>query len=114
LHYILNTAGYNFLKASEYRAGGEMVFGRGIVLAEGPQHARQRKIMNPAFSFAAQRHYLPLFRRTAQKTVNKIKDDVLGIEQSKVTDIMQWLSLLTLDAIGEGIGDYLPLSKIGV
>ena len=33
----------------------------------GDQHVRQRKIMNPGFSYGALRGFLPLFRATAQR-----------------------------------------------
>ncbi|KIJ27600.1 hypothetical protein M422DRAFT_271203 [Sphaerobolus stellatus SS14] len=108
LQYILNTSGYNFPKPNENRIGSEMLLGRGLVWAEGSQHARQRKIMNPAFSFAALRGFLPLFRRTAQRAVSKLKDDIFTGSDSKVVNIKPWLSLTTLDAIGEGKYHSLP------
>ncbi|KIJ23530.1 hypothetical protein M422DRAFT_275874 [Sphaerobolus stellatus SS14] len=99
IQYIFNTSGYNYLKPN--RIGVEMLLGRGLVWAEGSQHARQRKIMNPAFSFTALRGFLPLFRQTAQRAVNKLKDDKFAGAENKVINIMPWLSLITLDAIGE-------------
>ncbi|KIJ47478.1 hypothetical protein M422DRAFT_248896 [Sphaerobolus stellatus SS14] len=83
-----------------------MILGRGLVWAEGAQHSRQRKIMNPAFSFAALRGFLPLFKRTSQRAVNKLKDDIFTSSESKVVNITQWLSLITLDAIGEAAFGY--------
>ncbi|KIJ47476.1 hypothetical protein M422DRAFT_248894 [Sphaerobolus stellatus SS14] len=106
IQYILNTSGYNFPKPPESRVGSEMLLGRGLVWAEGTQHARQRKIMNPAFSFAALRGFLPLFRQTSQRAVNKIKDDMFAGTESKVVDITKWLSRITLDAIGEAAFGY--------
>ncbi|KIJ31170.1 hypothetical protein M422DRAFT_267252 [Sphaerobolus stellatus SS14] len=106
MQYIMNTAGYNFPKPNETRVGVEMLLGRGLVWAEGSQHSRQRKIMNPAFSFAALRGFVPLFRQTAQRAVNKIKDDIFLKSESSVVNIMQWLSLTTLDAVGEAAFGY--------
>ncbi|KIJ23531.1 hypothetical protein M422DRAFT_275875 [Sphaerobolus stellatus SS14] len=62
--------------------------------------------MNPAFSFAALRGLLPLFRQTALRAVNKIKDDTFAGSETKVMDIMQWLSLITLDVTGEAAFGY--------
>ena len=67
IQYVLNTSGYHFHKPNSNRMGLELLLGRGLVWADGTQHSRQRKIMNPAFSFAALRGFLPLFTRTAQR-----------------------------------------------
>ncbi|KIJ26121.1 hypothetical protein M422DRAFT_272863 [Sphaerobolus stellatus SS14] len=106
IQYVLNTSGYNYPKPYATRVGIEMLLGRGLVWAEGTQHARQRKIMNPAFSFAALRGFLPLFRQTSQRAVNKIKEGTFAGSETKVVDIVQWLSLITLDAIGEAAFGY--------
>ncbi|KAF8589221.1 cytochrome P450 [Ramaria rubella] len=107
LQYILNTAGYNFPKADDVRASIALTTGKGLAWAEGLQHSRQRKIMNPAFSYAALRIFLPLFRHTAQKTVSKLKDLVSrGGGTSTVVDIPPWLARTTLDAIGAAAFDY--------
>ncbi|KIJ40565.1 hypothetical protein M422DRAFT_173549, partial [Sphaerobolus stellatus SS14] len=106
IQYIFNTSGYNYPKPIGSRVTIEMLLGRGLIWAEGPQHARQRKIMNPAFSFTALRGFLPLFRQTAQRAINKIKDDKFAGAETKVIDILPWLSLITLDAIGEAAFGY--------
>ncbi|KAF8587081.1 cytochrome P450 [Ramaria rubella] len=107
LQYILNTAGYNFSKPPETRAGIALTTGKGIVWAEGLQHSRHRKIMNPAFSYSSLRVFLPLFRHTAQRTVLKLKDVVSrNGGKSAVVDIPQWLARTTLDAIGAAAFDY--------
>ncbi|KAF8589322.1 cytochrome P450 [Ramaria rubella] len=107
LQYILNTAGYNFPKTDDMRASIALTAGKGITWAEGLQHSRQRKIMNPAFSYTSLRIFLPLFRHTAQKTVSKLKDLVSrGGGTSTVVDIAPWLARTTLDAIGVAAFDY--------
>ena len=85
LQYIFNTSAYQFSKLPENRASSALTTGKGIVWAEGccrclwnhissylfisagMQHARQRKIMNPAFSYGALRGFLPVFHGTAQR-----------------------------------------------
>ena len=86
MQYMLNTSAYNVYKPSETRAAISLTVGKGIVWAEGcrlclrihrnthlatlstgMQHSRQRKIMNPAFSYSALRGFLPVFHGIAKK-----------------------------------------------
>ncbi|KAF8589249.1 cytochrome P450 [Ramaria rubella] len=107
MQYILNTSGYTHQKPSAARAGVALTTGKGILWAEGLQHARHRKIMNPAFSYSSLRVFLPLFRHTAQRTVSKLKDQVSqNGGTSAVVNITSWLSRTTLDAIGAAAFDY--------
>ncbi|KIJ46597.1 hypothetical protein M422DRAFT_249745 [Sphaerobolus stellatus SS14] len=99
LQYILNTSGYNFPKAADRRLRQEIIVGRGILWAEGAHHARQRKIMSPAFSFSALRGFVPLFRTTARKAVMKIRKELGG--DTKTVNMLSWMHRTTLDAIGE-------------
>ncbi|KIJ27234.1 hypothetical protein M422DRAFT_37891 [Sphaerobolus stellatus SS14] len=101
LQYVFNTSGYNFPKTPDKRILLEILTGRGIAWAEGTQHARHRKIMNPAFSFSALREFIPSFTTTARKAVNKMKIDVLSDGKPQVINILSWLHRTTLDAIGE-------------
>ncbi|KAF8510880.1 cytochrome P450 [Hysterangium stoloniferum] len=107
LQYILNTSGYNFPKTLAVRRQATLTTGHGIVWAEGTQHARHRKIMNPAFSFGALRIFLPLFRHTSQRMVVSLEAELSKSNRtSSVFDIMPWLSRTTLDAIGVAGFDY--------
>ncbi|KAF8576236.1 cytochrome P450 [Ramaria rubella] len=107
LQYILNTSGYNFPKPQQNAATSRLTTGEGIVYARGTQHARHRKIMNPAFSYTALRVFLPLFRHTAQKGVSKWKNIVAQEDNiSGVIDIPSWLARMTLDAMGSAAFDY--------
>ncbi|KIJ43530.1 hypothetical protein M422DRAFT_253106 [Sphaerobolus stellatus SS14] len=97
IQYIFNTASYNFPKPPETRLSVALATGKGLAWAEGEQHARQRKIMNPGFSYGALRGFLPLFRATAQKTIAKLRE--LAPSGSRVIDIHPWMARTTLDAI---------------
>ncbi|KAF8507787.1 PAH-inducible cytochrome P450 monooxygenase PC-PAH 1 [Gautieria morchelliformis] len=109
LHYILNTGGYHFPKPQQNLATSRIVTGEGIFFAQGAQHARHRKIMNPAFSYGALRVFLPMFRHTAQRTVAKWKGAIArshGASESVVLNIPRWLALTALDALGATAFDY--------
>ncbi|KAF8514728.1 cytochrome P450 [Hysterangium stoloniferum] len=106
LQYILCSSGYRFPKSSDIRFVAEMVTGRGIVWAEGEQHARQRRIMDPAFSHNSIRSFLPIFQERTRMLVAKWRDIVLqDMASSSAIDVHSWLARLTLDIIG-GTLDY--------
>lgn len=87
LQHIFHKSGYNYPKESVIVIGSRMVTGRSIVwapstsqplfqlttwirmfpLAAGDDHARHRKVMNPAFTAPQLRSFLPLFRRSSNK-----------------------------------------------
>ncbi|GJJ11632.1 hypothetical protein Clacol_005868 [Clathrus columnatus] len=107
IQYILNTSGYNFPKPLSNRIGFTIMLGPGIVSAEGTQHARHRKILNPAFSFGTLREFLPLFRQKASKLVNKLKEEIdFTTADPTVVDLVPWLSRTTLDIIGTASAEY--------
>ncbi|KIJ48680.1 hypothetical protein M422DRAFT_247541 [Sphaerobolus stellatus SS14] len=101
LQHILNASGYNYRKAPDYRILIELTAGRGVTWAEGAQHSRHRKVMNPAFSFSALRVFVPIFRTTARRAVDRIKEKHFNGENSAVMNIMPWLSHIALDVVGE-------------
>ncbi|KAF8573774.1 cytochrome P450 [Ramaria rubella] len=107
IQYILNTSGYNFPKPRQSAAIIRLVTGEGIIWAAGTQHARHRKIMNPAFSYSSLRVFLPLFRHTAHRAVSKWNDLVARSDDgSAVIDVVDWLARITLDALGATAFDY--------
>ncbi|KAF8507406.1 cytochrome P450 [Gautieria morchelliformis] len=107
MQYIFNTAGYNFPRNPQAVAMSKLIVGPGILFAQGAEHARHRKIMNPAFSYSSLRLFVPIFRNISEKTVAKWKDAVAqsgGL--STVIDIPSWLARTTLDAIGRAAFDH--------
>ncbi|VDC03587.1 unnamed protein product [Peniophora sp. CBMAI 1063] len=104
LQYVLQTSGYRFPKNSESRGESHMVFGDGIVWADGSQHQKQRKIMNPAFSVPQLKSFLPTFLQYAEKLVQKWKEEEITPGSGAidpVINVYSWLSRTTLDVIGE-------------
>ncbi|KAF8520311.1 cytochrome P450 [Gautieria morchelliformis] len=112
-HYILNTSCYNFPKAPEFRFLLELFMGQGLVWAEGAQHSRHRKIMDSAFSSAAIKEHLPLFRQTVQQTVSAWKDLVTeGGNPSAEFDVLPWMYRTAMDILGATAFDY-PFGALG-
>lgn len=85
MQHIMQKSGYNYTKKTTFVHSAWLLAGPGIVnvlgeyylhriaatcldfLLSGKDHQRHRKIMNPAFSAAHLRTFLPLFQRIASK-----------------------------------------------
>ncbi|GAA6010303.1 hypothetical protein JCM11491_006257 [Sporobolomyces phaffii] len=121
LNHVLLSNCYEYPKPEEVRGDLAMILGKGVLFAEGEDHRRQRRIMQPAFSPAHIRALGPIFFEHAYKLrdiwTNLIKtgqDDekaFANVEsfqeyrekkpaEEATLDIMPWLSRLTLDIIG--------------
>jgi cytochrome P450 len=106
LQYIYQTAGYTFAKQFERREISRLMAGRGVLWADGPDHRRQRRIMNPAFGAHESKAFVPLFTHYASKLSNKWRDILAtSPDSSQVFDMVHWISRATLDAIGEAAFD---------
>ncbi|GAA5837435.1 hypothetical protein JCM5353_007110 [Sporobolomyces roseus] len=121
LNHVLLSNCYEYPKPEEVRGDLAMILGRGVLFAEGDDHRRQRRIMQPAFSPSHIRALGPVFFEHAYKLrdiwTNLVKtgaDDQKAFatpeafdeyrkkkpEEEITIDIMPWLSRLTLDIIG--------------
>ncbi|VDB83977.1 unnamed protein product [Peniophora sp. CBMAI 1063] len=104
LQYVLQTSGYRFPKNAISQGEIHMIFGDGILWAQGDQHRKHRKIMNPAFSVPQLKSFLPVFLGYAEKLVQKWKEEEITPGQGAVEPVINvysWLSRTTLDVIGE-------------
>lgn len=78
------------------------IVGRGVLWADGENHKRQRKALNPAFSSAAIRSLMPVIHDTAHKAMIAW-DDEIGLNQGTncaVIDAQQWMNYISLDSVG--------------
>ncbi|GAA5831678.1 hypothetical protein JCM3766R1_004976 [Sporobolomyces carnicolor] len=122
LNHVLLSNCYEYPKPEEVRGDLAMILGKGVLFAEGDDHRRQRRIMQPAFSPAHIRALGPIFFEHAYKLreiwTNMVKtgaDDEKAFpdaetyeryrtgkrdKEEATLDIMPWLSRLTLDIIG--------------
>ncbi|KAJ3010757.1 hypothetical protein NUW54_g2381 [Trametes sanguinea] len=105
LQHIFHRSGYNYAKQPAQVHLGYFMSGPNIVWAQGSDHQRHRKIMNPAFSSSQLRSFLPLFPRTAYKLVDCWKLE-LASTQSQEIRVNTWLSRAALDIVGEAAFDY--------
>lgn len=129
LHVLSPSRAYQYPKPEYTSQFIAAVIGDGLVASEGERHARQRKIIAPAFAPGAIKDFGPLINHHAAVLVEKfhwimdlekkrrrgeLKGDVeipgqcksdrefkLANDNSMVIDTLFWLSRTTLDIIGE-------------
>ncbi|PGH14326.1 hypothetical protein AJ79_03148 [Helicocarpus griseus UAMH5409] len=101
LSEVLVSKCYDFEKPRQVRFGLGRVLGEGILFEEGDVHKRQRRLLNPAFSFRHVKDLYPIFWK---KGVEMIKAIERSLEESsddpKTIRISDWASRATLDIIG--------------
>ncbi|PKY39665.1 cytochrome P450 [Rhizophagus irregularis] len=87
---------YDFVKP--YNKGAIELIGRGLVFAEGDDHKRQRKMMNPAFTHSNIKEMIPTFIRVTSTLKGLIENE---INQGKSSiNLTPYISKTTLDIIG--------------
>ncbi|TFK51307.1 cytochrome P450 [Heliocybe sulcata] len=80
-----------------------LLFGDGVLAAEGEEHRKQRKMLNPVFSAKHLRDMVPIFLDVSYELrsviTNKIKDGATEI------DMLDWMTRTALELIGRaGLG----------
>jgi cytochrome P450 len=103
---VLVQRNYEFIKPERVRVGLGRLLGVGILLAEGDEHKRQRKLLMPAFSFRHVKDLYPIFWNKSKEMTSRISATINSSpEASSVIEIREWASRATLDIIGlAGIG----------
>ncbi|KAK8241319.1 cytochrome P450 [Phyllosticta capitalensis] len=97
---VLVHKNYDFIKPQQVRHGLGRVLGVGVLLAEGDEHKRQRRLLMPAFSF---RHVKDLYRVFWAKASEGTRAMVAQLESQgddNVMNIQSFASRITLDIIG--------------
>ncbi|RIB05119.1 cytochrome P450 [Gigaspora rosea] len=90
---------YDFQGVANLRAIAFDLFGSGIVCAQGNNHKRQRKLMNPLFTFANVKEMIPTFIKGG----HQLKDHwikLIGDKKEERITITSLISQVTLDIIG--------------
>lgn len=83
LMYVLQTRCYAFPKPRGARSALSNLLGEGVLTTEGDVHKKQRKIINPTFSQAAVRDFLPLFFRHASALTQHLADVISRERQAQ-------------------------------
>ncbi|KAF1816338.1 cytochrome P450 [Eremomyces bilateralis CBS 781.70] len=105
LKEVLVTKNYDWEKPGIARAILSVLLGNGILIAEGDEHKRQRKLLSPAFSFRHVKDLYPTFWGKAKQCTEAITtainaSQLPGKDSPQFQMINEWASLCTLDIIG--------------
>ncbi|KAI9323421.1 cytochrome P450 [Dichotomocladium elegans] len=97
---VLTTHQYDFPKAPEGARFLSQVLGDSLLVAEGDEHKRQRKLLNPAFSIQSTKNLTP-FVYGPMLELFKHWDAILRGSKTPVSvEVSRWMSHVTLDVIG--------------
>ncbi|CAB5322859.1 uncharacterized protein OCT59_007545 [Rhizophagus irregularis] len=87
---------YDFFKSQNKLAIA--LLGNGLAFAEGDDHKRQRKMMNPAFSHSNIKEMVPTFIRVTSTLKGLIKNEIN--QGNSNINLTPYISKTTLDIIG--------------
>ncbi|KAF8665642.1 hypothetical protein AX16_000097 [Volvariella volvacea WC 439] len=90
---------YVYVQTKVSRKFIEILFGKGLLWAEGDSHKRQRKALTPAFSNAAIRRLTSVFYDSAYK-VKAAWDNILDSDENAIIEVQTWMNHVSLDSIG--------------
>ncbi|CAG8497672.1 12148_t:CDS:2 [Cetraspora pellucida] len=96
---ILMSRSYDFLRFDSNKAVVKELIGEGIILAEGNNHKRQRKMMSPSFAFANVKEMTPTFVQAGHSLKDVWMKKVGNKKEERIT-ITDVISKVTLDVIG--------------
>jgi len=120
ISYILGHS-YSFTKPDQVKRTMINILGNGVLVAEGDDHKKQRKVLNSSFSPAAIREMVPIFFDKAyelrDKMITMVEDQTslsspspvkegLDLKGGKKIDVLRYLGQCTLDVIGLAGFDY--------
>ncbi|KAF3908372.1 hypothetical protein AA313_de0209908 [Arthrobotrys entomopaga] len=99
---ILHSKSYTFIKPHHFQFALARLLGHGILMAEGDEHKRQRKILTPAFHPRHLRSLFPLFFAKSKEMVDLISLEIQKADvEDPIIDFNAWGSRCTLDIIGK-------------
>ncbi|PCH34313.1 cytochrome P450 [Wolfiporia cocos MD-104 SS10] len=99
INYIL-THSSDYPKPEASRFNLSQFLGNGVLVVEGEQHRKQRRIINPAFGPAQIRELTGIFVDKSLQLRDVWKNEVLAHGDSARIDVVKGLSKMTLDVIG--------------
>lgn len=93
---------YNFPKPDRIKIWMVRILGEGVLLAEGKEHAHQRKALAPGFSHSSIRALTPVFWEKALLMSKCWRDEMRDANvTTKTFEILEWMNRCTLDIIGK-------------
>ncbi|KAL5117323.1 hypothetical protein ACEQ8H_004768 [Pleosporales sp. CAS-2024a] len=111
---VLVQRSYDFIKPERLRLSLARLLGVGVLVAEGDEHRRQRKLLMPAFTFRHVKDLYPIFWAKSLEMTSRMAAAIRSNpDASNVIDMCEWSSRATLDIIGlAGMGkDFDSLSS---
>ncbi|KAK0227770.1 cytochrome P450 [Armillaria fumosa] len=99
ISHVLNNA-YDYPKPPHSRYNLGRIVGEGVLVVEGEKHKQQRRAMNPAFGPAQIRELNTIFLEKSLQLRDLWTAECAAAQGSLHTDVLSWLSRLTLDVIG--------------
>ncbi|GLB39979.1 putative cytochrome P450 [Lyophyllum shimeji] len=78
----------------------EAIIGGGVLVAEGEDHRRLRRVLTPGFSNAALRRFTTSFVDSAHKVKNLWEAQYLSESGQGIIEIQGWMNHAALDSIG--------------
>lgn len=99
LRDILNTHSYDFVKPWGVRAFLARAIGWGLIMAEGPEHKRQKKALTPAFHIRRIRELYTLMWEKTQIFLEELEKDVAkhaGDDGFGVVELSEWSRYVVL------------------
>ncbi|KAJ5917473.1 hypothetical protein N7466_011027 [Penicillium verhagenii] len=108
LSEVLVQKNYEFSKPYKLRKGLGRILGVGLLIAEGEEHKRQRKLLMPAFSHRHIKNLYPIFWEKSVVLAQEINANIeRNVDKSsEVFDVGDWLARATLDILGAaGLGE---------
>ncbi|KFA60628.1 hypothetical protein S40285_07937 [Stachybotrys chlorohalonatus IBT 40285] len=91
---------YNYPKPVRAQKWMARVLGYGVLLAEGQEHAHQRKALAPGFSIQSIRALHPVFWEKALLMCECWRDEMRASNTSTMSiEVLEWLNRTTLDII---------------
>ncbi|BGP14396.1 hypothetical protein JCM10213_004518 [Rhodosporidiobolus nylandii] len=127
LNYVLNSHVDSYPKPPVLRADIHMLLGGGLAWADGDNHRRQRRLMAPAFTPGPLKAWVPLFFNLSYQLRDMFRaridsGDVERVafgsqkaaedyaakkgEDETVIEMTEWVTRLTLDALGSSAFGY--------
>ncbi|KAJ5627862.1 hypothetical protein N7490_010090 [Penicillium lividum] len=108
LSEVLVQKNYEFSKPYKLRKGLGRILGVGLIIAEGEEHKRQRKLLMPAFSHRHIKDLYPIFWDKSVALAREMDANIerTGDRSSQDFDVADWLARATLDILGAaGLGE---------